>query len=111
MEQLPQLEAQTLVSGVIILVLFIMFIFVMSWWVICFGKRNLKQEIEYESLYRTIDFMINDMDVTQDSFLKIDLYYQQLKALPWKDAEKTHVIASKFYQKYAQIRIKNHLQL
>ncbi len=111
MEQLPQMETGTIISGFILFGLFIMVLFVLSYYVAQYGKKNLAQEKEYDDLYRTIDVMINEMEVNRDSYLRIDLYYQQLKSLTWKNDEKTHVIGSKFFQKYAQIRIKNHLKL
>lgn len=69
-------------------------------------KKNLKNESEYEKLYKTINSEISEAPVTEWWYDFLTGELTKLGQMKWKNQEKTHVISCTFWRKFSKIRLR-----
>jgi hypothetical protein len=79
--------------------------FVLILWYILkrWGVRNIKNEQEYERLYKRINSLIENNIACKNRRYYINQQFDKLISLPWKNHEKTDVLYQRFRAKYSLI--------
>jgi hypothetical protein len=77
-----------------------MAMFVIAWLIVEYGKKQLKEENEYDLLYKEISGEINDRDKNQHNYDILMYKLGKLEKLTYKNKEKTSVLSVNFFMKF-----------
>ena len=80
--------------------------FCIAWYIAEYGKKQAKRYQEYELLYDRITFIIQEYDITEQTYDYLMKLLERLGQMKYKDKEKTSVLTIKFLTKYKEIREK-----
>jgi len=99
------ITTNSIYSGLIWLALGLCAVICAAFWIVEYGKKQLKQEREYEKLYSEISDMINcDLySINESNYRYIKDELIKLGKLKFKNKEKTSVLTTKFFRKYVSI--------
>ena len=100
------MEPNILASGAVCTILLIMAYFCIAWYISEYGKNQARQYQEYEHLYSRITYVIDEYDITEQTYDYLMKLLERLGQMKYKDKEKTSVLTVKFFVKYSEIRLK-----
>jgi hypothetical protein len=89
-------------SALIWLALGICAVICAAFWIVEYGKKQLKREREYENLYSEISKMIYEYYVCEANYKYISDWLNRLGNLEWKNKEKTEMLILNFRKKYTK---------
>ena len=97
------MEPNILASGAVCTILLIMAYFCIAWYISEYGKKQALQYQEYEHLYSRITYVIDEYDITEQTYDYLIILLDRLKGLKYKNKEMTDVLYNKFKLKYNEI--------
>ena len=102
------METNTLLTGIICIILFLMLLFVMAWYLWEIGKKNAKkarvEEMQYKAFYSYVQIMLQKWEVNEKSYCVILKFIERIKNMGYKNPEKTEVLENEFLEKYKSIK-------
>jgi hypothetical protein len=94
------IELHTILSGIIILILFFAGLFCIAYGFVKWQRRRNLQEDEYERVYKWTQNVINDWQANEQSYDYIMKLFERLNHLKFKNKEKTKILFVEFLMKY-----------
>jgi hypothetical protein len=96
------MTTHTIYSALIWLAFGICAIICAAFWIVEYGKKQLKREREYENAYYYLGHLINNLDINKSHYDLISDGLEKLKSLKWKNKEKTEMLILNFRKKYTK---------
>lgn len=73
-----------------------------AWFLVEYGKNQIRICNEYDGLYKKIQSYIYTCQISSESYEFINDEINKLKSLKWKDRERTSVLCIAFNRKYTK---------
>ena len=98
------IEPNTMKSGLVCIVLFLILLFVLAYFLVEIGKQNAEKakvkEQQFSNLYFQIQGIINEWKENEQSYYYILGLFVRLREIEYKNPEMTEVLENSFLKKY-----------
>lgn len=96
----------SILTGLFWFMILIIILCIVAYYIVYYGNRQLKRELEYEEFYKKIACNIETWPVGSIYYNLIIRQLEKLGQMKFKNKEKTIVLTNRFWEKFAVERMK-----